>query len=246
MPTPSRPTSSALWVPVLAGLDAVLLGAVLWLPAPFAGIGLVGFALLPLALAWYLFLVTAILAGLPLAYLCFRQRWLAPLGVVLLVLSALNIQQAARWYAAQQPTQAERDERSAESRQADEVYRCMTQWFAVPRRVVAVHDNALFFAGGARIDVCNRDNTLCGGDPGSVARREAFGRFAQAHVLGNEVSVTLPPRDFFRYQAGDLCATGPSPEQTTSGYHRLYPADVSFRGKRLTVTDPPPRMQDFR
>lgn len=80
----------------LAVVDALLQVGVLWLPSPFAGIGLAGFVLLPVVLAWYLFVLVAILAALPLAYLCLRRRWLAPLGAVLLVLSALNLVQAWR------------------------------------------------------------------------------------------------------------------------------------------------------
>lgn len=245
MSTPSRPTTLRVSLAVLAGLDAAIQGAVLWLPAAFSGIGLVGFALLPLALAWYLFLLVTIVAGLPLAYRCFRQRWLAPLGAALLVLTALNVLQAGRWYAAQQPTPAEREERSAESRQADEVYRCITQWFAVPRRAVDVHDSELVFAGGVHIDVCRLGNRLCGGDPASVARREAFGRFAKEHVLGQDLSVTLPPRAFFRYEGGTWCANGSAPEQSTSASPGRYPADVRLRGQRLTVTESPPRIDDF-
>ena len=245
MPMPSRTDPSTVLLAVLAGLGAAFQAWVLWLPSPFAGIGLAGFALLPLILAWYLLLLAAILAGLPLAYLCFRQRWLAPLGAALLVLSVLNLAQFARWYAAQQPTPAEQDERNAESRKADEVYRCMTQWFAVPRRVVDVKDEMLVFAGGVQIDVCRRDNDLCRADPASVARREAFGRFARAHVLGKEVGVVLTTRSFFRYEGGSWCANGPPPEQTPSASPGRYPADVSFRGQRLTVTELPPRIEDF-
>lgn len=87
----------------------------------------------------------------------------------------------------------------------------MTDWFAVPRRVEDVDGSELVFAGGVRIDVCRRDNRLCGGDPASVARREVFGRFAREHVLGNEVSVVLTTRPFFRYEGGDWCANGPPP-----------------------------------
>lgn len=245
MSTPSRPTTLRVSLAVLAGLDAAVQGAVLWLPAAFSGIGLVGFALLPLALAWYLFLLVTIVAGLPLAYRCFRQRWLAPLGAALLVLTALNVLQAGRWYATQQPTPAELEDRSAESRKADEVYRCMTQWFAVPRRVVDVQKSELVFAGGVHIDVCRRDNRLCGGDPASVARRDAFGRFAKAHVLGQSVSVVLTPRAFFRYEVGTWCANGSPPEHSTSAFPGRYPADVSLRGQRLTVTESPPRIDDF-
>ncbi len=245
MPARSRTNPSAVPLAILAGLGAALQASVLWLPAPFAGIGLSGFALLPLIMAWYLFLLAAILAGLPLAYLCFRQRWLAPLGAALLVLSVLNLLQFARWYAAQQPTTAEQDERNAESRKADEVYRCMTQWFAVPRRVVDVKDELLVFAGGVKIDVCRRDNDLCRGDPASVARREAFGRFAKEHVLGKEVSVVLTTRSFFRYEGGSWCASSTPPEQTSSAFPGRYPADVSFRSQRLTVTELPPRIEDF-
>ena len=245
MPTPSRPNSNVLLLVIVAGLDAALQSAVLWLPGPFAGIGLVGFALLPLVAVWYLFVLVGVLAGLPLAYLCFRQRWLAPLGAALLVLTALNILQMERWYTAQQPTSAERDERSAESLRADAVYRCMTQWFAVPRRVVDVQDNELIFVGGVRIDVCRRGDRLCGGDPTSVARREAFGRFAREHVLGKDVSVTLTPRSFFRYEGGAWCANGQSPEKTASGFPGRYLAEVSLRGHRLTVSDKPPSVDDF-
>jgi hypothetical protein len=73
----------------------------------------------------------------------------------------------------------------------------MTQWFAVPRRVVDVKDEMLVFAGGVKIDVCRRDNDLCQADPASVARREAFGRFARAYVLGKDISVVLTTRSFF-------------------------------------------------
>ena len=231
---------------VLAGLDVALQACALWLPHPFAGIGQVGFALLPVALAWYLFLLVSILAAFPIAYLCFRRPLLAPLGVALLVLSTLNLVQAGRWYAARQPTKAETEERDIESREADEVYRCLSEWFSVPRRVVEVDGNELVFAGGGRIDVCRLGDRLCGGEPASVARRQAFGRFAREYVLGADVSVTLTSRPYFRYQSGDWCGGGPASAEATPGFHGRYSADVSFRGKRLTVTESPPRIEDFR
>lgn len=217
----------------------------LWLPSPFSGVGLVGFAWLPLLFAWYLFVLVVMLAAFPLAYLCLRKPPLALLGASLLVLSVLNLMQAERWYADQQPTPAETSERAIESSKADQVYRCASEWFAVPRRVEAVEDNELVFAGGVRIDVCRLGDRLCGGDPASVARRQAFGQFAQAHVLGREVSVTLVTRPFFRYQGGSWCESGPPAAETSTGFHGRYPADVSFLGKRLTVKELPPRIEDF-
>ena len=230
---------------LLAGLDAALQAAVFWLPSPFAGIGLAGFALLPVLGVWYLCCVLVVMAGLPLAYLCFRERWLVPLGVALLALCALNVTQAWRAYAEQQPTPAERAERTIETAKADEVYRCMAQWFAVPRRAVDVRANVLIFEGGVAIDVCRMGDPLCGGDPASVARREAFGRFAKAHVVGHDVRVSLPDRSFFRYEGGNWCANGLPLEQTVSGFQGRYTADVLLRTKRLTVTDSPLRLEEF-
>ena len=241
-----KPKSSATPLVVLAGLDSVVQAFALWLPPPFSGIGLVGFALLPVVLVWYLILIVVILAAIPIAYLCFRKLLLAPLGIALLVLSTLNLLQAGRWYTAQQPTKAEAAERDLESRKADEVYRCLREWFSVPRRVVEVDGNELIFAGGGRIDVCSRDNRVCGGDPASVVRRQAFGRFASEHVLGADVSVTLPSRPYFRYQSDVWCTGEPLSAEPMPGFHGRYPADVNFRGKHLTVTESPPRIEDFR
>jgi hypothetical protein len=242
----SQPNALAKSLPWLAGLDiAVQLGA-LCFPSPFEGVGLVGFALLPVIIAWYLFLLAVVLAGFPLAYQCIRKRWWAPLGAILVVLSVLNLWKAERWYTAQQPTQAEQAQRDNESRKADQVYACMTDWFSVPHRVEDVDGSELVFAGGLRIDVCRIGNRLCGGDAASLARREAFGKFAREHVLGTEVSVALMSRPYFRYEGGNWCANGWPGTETAPSFPGRYSGDVSFRGRRLTVSDQPPRIEDFR
>ena len=230
----------------LAGLDLLVQTGVLWFSPIFSGAGLIGFALLPIAFAWYLLVVVALLAAFPLAYLCLRKLPLAPLGAALLVLAVLNLMQVWSWREAQQPTQAETAARAIESSEADEVYRCMSEWFSAPRRVEEVDGNELIFAGGVRIDVCRLGDHLCGGEPASVARRQAFGRFAREHVLGRDVSVALTTRPFFGYEGGDWCRNGAPPGQTKPGFHGRYSADVSFQGKRLTVTASPPRIEDFR
>src|SRR6478735_2221840 len=77
---------------VLGALDAAVQVLVVVAPHPFQGIGILGFALLPVILAYYAVLLGAIVAGVPLAIGCF---WLGGvsrvvLGTVLVALTVVN------------------------------------------------------------------------------------------------------------------------------------------------------------
>ncbi len=249
-----KPTSSkfAQWVthPLFLALcavdiaiQAVAVGFADW----FRGIGILALPLAPLLLAWFASVLLAALGGMGLVVACALRRSTWPVGAVVAILSAINLSRAASFMESVQSTPKEIQANARCQGQVAELHRKLAIWFAAPRRVVAVVDRNLSFETGPSIDVCTWGDRRCGGDPPSVARREAFARFVAAHVVGQEVQVSFPASQLHRSGLG-WCAvdSGPVPAIVDDGMSDVYVGEVHFRGKRLTVTEPPPDISNFR
>lgn len=160
-------------------------------PHPFRGIGVLGFALLPVVFAYHATLLAAIVAGIPVAIACFWVGGFARVaaGVALLALTAANVV----------PLLEEREkERVAEARSAAvttafeaEVAKCAVvmaerardavAYFSEPRRVVALGGNyAVEFENGMRVQLP------------PIQPPQPFDEFFHDHLVGLNVRVTLP------------------------------------------------------
>jgi hypothetical protein len=186
----------------LCAIDAAL-QAFWWLgPNAFAGLGVLAVPLAPLIAAYYLVMLVATLAGLPLAIACFftRRPVLMAMGVVVLFLTAMNVQGIAAWQARS----------AAESR---EQHRELDERAAFLARCVPAVDRALD-AVRADLDVPRRAAGLAppGGvildnglriDPPAAVDARAFEAFYYERLAGAEVRVVL--RDVSQWDRQQRC-----------------------------------------
>jgi hypothetical protein len=175
---------------VLGALDAAVQVLVVVAPHPFQGIGILGFALLPVILAYYAVLLGAIVAGIPLAIGCF---WLGGvnrvvLGTVLVALTVVNAVSVANFII--RDREASRIEEVRDAASGVEAAKCSAAraqkiqedaaYFGEPRRVVAIAGPyAVQFENGIRINLPPSD------------RPQLFREFFYDRLLGSQVRVVL-------------------------------------------------------
>jgi hypothetical protein len=189
-------------VPVLCGVDAAL-QAFWWLePNVFAGLGVLAVPLAPIIAAYYGVMLVATGAGLPLAIACFFTRRPAPVafGVVLLVLTAMNVKDIAVWQA-RSAAQSREHQREVDERAAflarcvpavDRALDAVRADLGVPRRVVGLGPSAgVILDNGVRID------------PPIAVDARTFEAFYYERLAGSEVRAV--PRDLSQWDRQQRC-----------------------------------------
>ena len=189
-------------LPVLCGVDAAL-QAFWWLgPNVFAGLGVLAIPLAPIIAAYYGVMLVATGAGLPLAIACFLTRRPATvaMGVVLLVLTAMNVKDIAAWQARSaaqsREHQRELDERAAFLARCvpavDRALDAVRADLGVPRRIVGLGPSAgVILDNGVRID------------PPIAVDARTFEAFYYERLAGSEVRVVL--RDLSQWDRQQRC-----------------------------------------
>lgn len=170
-------------------------------PHPFRGIGLLGFALLPVVFAYHATLLAAIVAGIPVAIACFWVGGFARVtaGVALLALTAANVvplleerekERLAEARSAAQTTAFEADVAKCSAVMAERAREAVA-YFSEPRRIVAIGGTfAVEFENGMRIQLPR------------IEPPQPFQEFFHDHLAGSQVRVTLHPTLVEKLAAG--------------------------------------------
>lgn len=190
-------------LPALCGVDAAL-QAFWWLaPNAFAGLGILAIPLAPLVAAYYGVMLLATCAGVPLAIACVLTRRPAgiAMGVVLLVVTAMNVKDIVAWQARSaaesREQQRELDERAAFLARCvpavDRALDAVRADLGVRRRVVGLGPSGgVILDNGVRID------------PPLAVDARAFEAFYYERLAGSEVGVVLrEPSQWDRQQRCD-------------------------------------------
>jgi hypothetical protein len=210
---------------VLCALDAAAQVLALVYPHPFQGFGVVAFALLPVIIAYYAFLLLAVVAGIPLAIACFwrGQGIRIAIGVALLALTGANMASVIVFMTHEREASRVADTRNAEF--YAEVAKCaavMTQraqeaatYFAQPRTVVALAGSyGVEFENGMRIGLPPIDPP------------RPFHEFFYDHLKGAQVRVAFRPPS-----AGEINARCPT--ASTAALPQEYEGDVYLLDRKI-------------
>jgi len=216
---------------VLGALDAVVQVLVVVAPHPFQGIGILGFALLPVILAYYAVLLGAIVAGIPLAIGCF---WLGGvsrvvLGTVLVALTVVNTVSVTNFITRER--EASRAEEVRDAASGVEATKCSAAraqkiqedaaYFVEPRKIVAIAGPyAVEFENGIRINLPPID------------RPQLFHEFFYDRLLGSQVRVLLSQPSTDKLTA--MCRwAGTGVTAGTAGYSQPYDGDVYLLDRKI-------------
>ena len=224
----------------LCALDAAL-QAFWWLrPGALSGLGVLAIPLAPIVALYYIVMLVATGAGIPLAIVCFftKRPALIVVGVALLFLTAMNVKGIAAWQATSaaesREHQREVDERAALLARCvpavDRALDAVRADLSVPRRVVALGPGAgVVLDNGVRIDA-----------PIAVDARR-FEPFFYERLAGSEVRVV--PRELSQWDRQQRCddfdaATGTVKVKSIVGDLYLDGARIDPSSTALRATFP--------